>query len=155
MIVPLWVTDLADAFWQAAGMREPFPRALRRPIARALQMVVITLPQLRQRNVLAWLRRHAIGFTCNADDRRLQGCLAAGRGWGYVFMDGADPEDEQRPSLAHELAHFLRHYWQPRRAACHTFGNQIMEVLDGPRRRPFKGPPAASPPAGSDGWRAP
>jgi hypothetical protein len=50
-----------------------------------------------------------------------------------VFLDGADPEDEQRLSLAHELAHFLRHYWHPRREACRQLGEQVVEVLDGRR----------------------
>jgi hypothetical protein len=133
-MVPLWVAELADAFWEAAGMRESFPRALRRPIARALQMVIISLPQLRLRHVLDWLRRHDVGCPCTAPDRRLHACLAAWRGWGYVFLDGTDPEDEQRLSLAHELAHFLRHYWRPRCAARRNLGEPILEVLDG--RRP-------------------
>jgi hypothetical protein len=115
-------------------MREPFPRSLRRPIARGLSMVVVSLPRLRLHDVQDWLSRNGIGGACTAGDRSLRACLAARDGWGYVFVDGADPEDEQRLSLAHELAHFLRHYWQPRREACRRLGEQIIEVFDG--RRP-------------------
>lgn len=136
-MVPLWVGELADAFWEAAGMREPFPRALRRPIARALPMAIVSLPRLRLRDVLDWLRRHDIDCPCPAADRSLHACLAAWSGWGYVFLDGAGPEDEQRLSLAHELAHFLRHYWQPRQVASRSLGEQILEVLDG-RRAPTR-----------------
>ncbi len=136
-MVPLWVAELADAFWGAAGMREPFPRALRRPISRALQMVVVTLPRLRFKDVLAWLRRHRLACRCSAADRSLHACLVAWAGWGYVFLDGTDSEDEQRLSLAHELAHFLRHYWQPRQMAARHLGEQVLEVLDG-RRQPTR-----------------
>jgi hypothetical protein len=122
---------LADAFWGAAGVREPFPRALRRPTARALQMVIVTLPRLRFKDVLAWLQRHQLACPCSATDRSLHACLAAWGGWGYTFLDGTDSEDEQRLSLAHELAHFLRHYWQ---VATRHLGEHILEVLDG--RRP-------------------
>lgn len=133
MNLPLWVADLADTFWELAGSPEPFPRSLRRPIARALPMAVISLPQLRLGHVLDWLQRNRIGCSSSAADRALHACLAAWRGWGYVFLDGADPEDEQRLSLAHELAHFLRHYWHPRRMACRKLGDQVVEVLDGLR----------------------
>jgi hypothetical protein len=133
MIVPLWVTELANVFWEAAGMCEPFPRALRRPIARALQMVIISLPRLRLQEVLDWLRRHDIACPCTTANRSLHACLAAWKGWGYVFLDGADSEDEQRLSLAHELAHFLRHYWYPRWLARRKLGEQILEVFDGYR----------------------
>jgi hypothetical protein len=133
-MVPLWVAELADAFWGAAGVREPFPRTLRRPIARALQVVIVTLPRLRFKDVLAWLQRHQIACPCSAADRSLHACLVAWAGWGYTFLDGTDTEDEQRLSLAHELAHFLRHYWQPRQLATRRFGEQVLDVLDG--RRP-------------------
>ena len=132
-MVPLWVAELADQFWEAAGMREPFPRALRRPIARALQMVVVSLPRLRLRNVLDWLQRHDIACPCPEADRNLHACLVARKDWGYVFLDGADSEDEQRFSLAHELAHFLRDYAAPRRQAVQRLGPQVLEVFDGLR----------------------
>jgi hypothetical protein len=133
MSVPLWAVELSEAFWEAAGMREPFPRALRRPIARALPLVVVSLPRLRLRDVQEWLTRNRVGYPCVAGDRPLRACLAAHGGWGYVFLDGADSDDEQRLSLAHELAHFLRHYWHPRREACRQLGEQVVEVLDGRR----------------------
>jgi hypothetical protein len=133
MMIPLWVAELADLFWTSAGMSEPFPRALRRPIARALPLVVVSLPRLRLRDVLDWLRRRAVGRPRPVTDRALHACLAAWRGWGYVFLDGVDPEDEQRLSLAHELAHFLRHYWHPRQSARQRLGEPILEVLDGLR----------------------
>jgi hypothetical protein len=48
-------------------------------------------------------------------------------------VDAADPEDEQRFSLAHELAHFLRDYWRPRQLARERLGAQALDVLDGKR----------------------
>jgi hypothetical protein len=131
---PLWAVELSEAFWEAAGMREPFPRDLRRPIARGMPLVIVSLPRLRLRDVHGWLTRNGVGGPCNAEDRALRACLAAHEGWGYLFLDGTDPEDEQRLSLAHELAHFLRHYWYPRREACRQLGQRVIAVFDG--RRP-------------------
>jgi hypothetical protein len=96
-------------------------------------MVVISLPHLRLIDVRGWLSRNGIVNTCATADRNLRACLAARDGWGYVFIDGSDPEDEQRMSLAHELAHFLRHYWRPRREACWRLGERVTEVFDGLR----------------------
>src|SRR5262249_44879137 len=129
----------ASTFWEAAGMREPFPRSLREPIARALPMMLIFLPRLRLEDVRQWLIDNQRGWPCatavtaRARDGRVRGCLVAWRGWGCVFLDGADAEDEQRFSLAHELAHFLKHYWRPRREAVRRLGRQVLEVFDGLR----------------------
>jgi hypothetical protein len=132
---PFWVAELANDFWEAAGMREPFPRFLRVPIARALTVSVTALPRLHLGGVRAWLVDGGMNWPCPVADRRLRACLVARCGWGYVFLDEADAEDEQRFSLAHELAHFLRHYWQPRRDAVRRLGPAILEVFDG-RRAP-------------------
>lgn len=133
MSTPLWAIELSEAFWDAAGTRESFPRMLRGPIARGMPMAVVFLPRLRLRDVQGWLARNGVVCPYIAEDRGLRACLAALRGWAYVFLDGTDPEDEQRQSLAHELAHFLRHYWHPRREACRQIGARVIEVLDGCR----------------------
>ncbi len=133
MMTPLWVSETADAFWKAAGGLEPFPRNLRIPIANALPLTVVLLPRLRVIAVDAWLRARAIACATASIDRALRACLVARHGQGFIFVDGLDPEDEQRFSVAHELAHFLREYWQPRQDAIQRLGPSAREVLDGER----------------------
>ncbi|WP_430981069.1 ImmA/IrrE family metallo-endopeptidase [Thermalbibacter longus] len=67
------------------------------------------------------------------EDLSLRGCLIARYGHGIVFLEGQDPVDEQRFSLAHELAHFLRHYWLPRQHLVMQLGPAVLDVLDGDR----------------------
>jgi Zn-dependent peptidase ImmA (M78 family) len=57
----------------------------------------------------------------------------ANAGRGFVIVDGTDPDDERRFSLAHEVAHFILDYLLPRRKANDRFGIQITDVLDGYR----------------------
>jgi hypothetical protein len=131
--VPVWAAELAGGFWKEAGEVEAFPRHLRRPIARAVPLTVVYLPGLRLAAVQSWLARNRIAWTCPEADRPLRAFLLAGWGDGLVFIDGADPEDEQRFSLAHELAHFLRDYRQPRRLAVDRLGEGVLDVFDGLR----------------------
>jgi hypothetical protein len=133
MKVPQWAAELVRAFWAEAGTAEPVPRTLRRAVARALPVSIVLLPRLRLDGVRAWLRENSVACVCDERDRPLRACLAASRGYGLIFLDGTDGEDEQRFSLAHETAHFLRHYWHPRRRACQYLGKQVAEVLDGER----------------------
>ncbi|MFO0881800.1 MAG: ImmA/IrrE family metallo-endopeptidase [Gemmataceae bacterium] len=138
MSTPLWVVELAEGFWAEAGGPGPFPRDLRRPVLRALPLAIVLLPGLSIAEVRQWLEASGIGCFCPEADRRLRACLVARSGGGFIFLDGTDAEDQQRFSLAHELAHFLRHYWQPRNRAAHRLGAQITEVFDGMRPARFE-----------------
>lgn len=133
MGTPLRVTQLARAFWKEAGEEEPFPRSLRRAIAWAVPLTVMFLPRLGVKSVGARLRELGVACSIDETDRPLRACLVARRGQGIAFVDGADSENEQRYSLAHELAHYLRDYRYPREEACKRLGDQVQEVLDGER----------------------
>jgi hypothetical protein len=132
---PLWVTELAAAFWAAAGGPEPFPRRLRGPIGRAFVFTVVDRPRLSVAGALDWLARTGVSCAWGMCDRPLRACLVAAGGAGFAFIDADDPEDERRFSLAHELAHFLRDYWRPRGRALTKLGPAAAEVFDG-RREP-------------------
>jgi hypothetical protein len=133
---PLWVIDDAAAFWEEAGAPEPFPRTLRGPILRSgLDLTVKELANLTVRAVQRHLAGLVGGWPPVAADRPLRACLFAGAGAGYIFLDAGDPAEEQVFSLAHELAHFLRDYWLPRRRAVAALGQAVLEVLDA-RRAP-------------------
>ena len=133
MSPPVWVLELARRFWLEAGGEEPFPRRLRDTIQHTLPVAIQTLPQLSVNRVLEWLRRRGITPAVQTSDRWLRGCTVAGGGHGFLFLDADDPADEQRFTLAHELAHFLRDYWEPRRRLAAALGAKVLEVCDGLR----------------------
>jgi hypothetical protein len=128
---PLWVAELAGQFWAAAGGEESFPRDLLRPLHRALPLTVKELPRLRVASALDWLGRQGVRCDLGVRDRPLRACLVARGDTGFVFLDAGDGPAERRFSLAHELAHFLRDYWQPRRRAERHLGPGVLEVYDG------------------------
>ena len=133
MNTPLWVKELANDFWRRAGGAESFPRDLRRAVPRAALLSVKTLADLSVQRVAAWLRHQGIACLAGQRERALCACLFARDDCGFIFLDAGDDEAEQRFSLAHELAHFLRHYHEPRRRAVAKFGPQILDVFDGKR----------------------
>jgi hypothetical protein len=125
--------EAVNLFWQRCGEIEPFPRNLERSIALALPVTLVKLPYPKLRHVERWLRCHGVTFQFNCQSRTVRGCLIAFGGEGFIFVDGADPDDERRFTLAHEIAHFIADYWQPRQKAIMRFGSTITEVLDGLR----------------------
>jgi len=134
MSVPLWVSELAAAFWEAAGGPEPLPRGLRGPIRRSgFELTIKELPQLSIPTVERYLGQLGIRWRCGEHVRRLRACLAAFDGAGFVLIESGDAKDERTFSLAHELAHFLCHYWQPRHLAGRVLGPGIRAVFDGKR----------------------
>ncbi len=128
-----WLEEAVAAFWHAAGGPAPFPRDLETPVLWALPLAVHRLPHLRVSGVQAWLRRTGIPVRVPQPDRPLHGCLIAYAGKGAVLLDGDDPEDERRFSLAHETGHFLVDYLAPRRRVVERLGAEAAEVLDGLR----------------------
>ena len=103
MSVPLWASELARSFWTKAREPEPFPRNLRRSIARAIPLSVVLLPKLSVRAALDWLQNCGPVCELPGEDRPLRACLVARSGHGVALIDGSDNDAEQRFSIAHEL----------------------------------------------------
>ncbi|HEX8072047.1 MAG TPA: hypothetical protein VF546_19010 [Pyrinomonadaceae bacterium] len=126
--------EAVSQFWQRCGESEPFPRSLERSVALALPVAIIKLPRLMLGDIENWLARRARPFSFNCRSRAVRGCLVAFGGQGFIFVDGADPDDERRFTVAHEAGHFIVDYWLLREAAIEKFGGCITEVFDGLRR---------------------
>ena len=129
------VTACAEDFWKAVGEPEAYPRSLERSICRAFAVFIVKVPNLDVQAVNEHLKQRRLPWEMDVAPRRLRACLLARAGMGWVFLDGADPPDQMRFSLAHEMAHFLLDHLAPRRLALATLGNSILDVLDG-RRQP-------------------
>ena len=133
-MTPIWLRTAVDNFWSAAGEIEPFPRRLESAISWGLPLAILKIPRLCVTDVKSRLISLGIEFKVSASDRDLHGCLVAFGGRGLVMLDGSDPGDELRFSLAHEVGHFLIDYQQPRNRALRRLGPDILDVLDGLRR---------------------
>lgn len=132
MIEPSLV-EASQRFWAAAGELEPFPRALEEPVLWALPLAILKLPRLWVTDVESWLRQRGLTLSVGTPNRPLRGCLIAYGGKGCVLLDGTDPIEDRRFSLAHEVAHFMLDYLVPRQQATSRFGERVLEVLDGMR----------------------
>ncbi|MGH9822142.1 MAG: ImmA/IrrE family metallo-endopeptidase [Blastocatellia bacterium] len=125
--------EAVNLFWESCGEEEPFPRNLERPVALALPVALIRLPRLTLDDVEGWSRRRGAALRFGCESRPIRGCVVGYRGCGLIFVDGADPDDERRFTLAHEAAHFMIDYWLPRQLAIRKLGLSITDVLDGLR----------------------
>lgn len=122
-----------EQFWQRCGEIEPFPRNLERAISLALPLTLVKLPHLGLYGVESWFEDRGTSFRFNCRSRAVRGCLVAFGGKGLVFVDGADPEDEVRFTIAHEAGHFIVDYLLIRQRAISKLGAKITEVFDGLR----------------------
>ena len=123
---------LVRCFWQQCGEEEPFPRTLERSIALALPVAVVKLPGLTIFSIEYWLKGRGVRYSFNCANRGLRGCLLASQARGIIFLDGTDPADQIRFTIAHEVAHFLD-YLASLQAATSQCGDGIGEVMDGVR----------------------
>lgn len=127
------IENTAQEFWVLAGGAPSYPCDIKTAITWTLPLEVYAIPGLCLKDVLAWTQRVNITLRIWGRNRRLHGCLIAYRGKGTIFYDAGDAEDEQRFTIAHELAHFLLDYQAPRQRAVKILGSSILPVLDGDR----------------------
>ncbi len=115
----------AASFWSSAGGRHFFglPIDLERAVVRTLPLAVHRISNLSTEVVSEFLSETGTA-------RDLRGCLVADVGVGLVLIEADDPTDEQRLTLAHEVAHFLLHYLIPRNRAIVALGTRITPMLD-------------------------
>ena len=127
------IENTAQEFWALVGTTPSYPCDIKAAITLTLPLELYAIAGLRVKDVLDWAKRIRLNCLIRGRDRRLHGCLIADRGKGTIFFDTRDHENEQRFTLAHELAHFLLDYQAPRQRALTILGETILPVLDGDR----------------------
>ncbi len=127
------IARTASDFWQAAGGRGACPYDIVGAVSLALPIDIISLSDLSIRQIENWLSNRRIPVNIGLNDRFLHGFILVSRGSGFIFVNGTDPEEERRYTIAHEVSHFLLDYRLPRDNAVKTLGPAILEVIDGYR----------------------
>src|SRR5579875_1642996 len=127
------IEHTAQEFWALVGEAPSYPGDIKMAITLTMPLELYGVPGLRVADVLEWTQKVRIAYDMPGYNRRLHGCLLADRDKGTIFYDAGDSGDEQRFTLAHELAHFLLDYQAPRRRAVAILGETILPVLDGER----------------------
>ncbi|MDY3558748.1 ImmA/IrrE family metallo-endopeptidase [Gemmata sp. JC673] len=133
---PVWVCELAARFWAEVGPPPPFPRNLRDVACWLTDLTVQEVPGLTLSRAAEHFRRAGIPCSEATHDRPLCGCFGA-RTCAIILIDPDDEPDQLRFTFAHELAHFLHDWREPRHRASRRFGPAILEVLDGTREPTF------------------
>ena len=129
----IYIENTAQEFWALAGGTTTYPCDMEEAITFTMPLTIEGIAKLRVSDINAWAKRIKIPAQVSGRDRRLHGCLLAHKDRGVIFYDTNDPLDEQRVTLAHELAHFLVDYKAPRERAISIFGSTILPILDGER----------------------
>lgn len=127
----------AAEFWELAGGPPSFPRDIERAAMLVHPLAVVKLPRLTTHDIATWLRTHDVVVSAPLCEGEMAGCVVAHRGRAMIFVAGTDSPEEQRATVAHELAHFIRHYLAFRERAVRALGPAILEVLDGDRAATF------------------
>lgn len=136
MITRAMCRETAENFWSAAGGRDRYgtPADVAKAASVAMPVSVVSIQNLDTSCVASVLRAVRSDPWFVGTPRPLRGCLVADGGHALIFVEKSDAVDEQRFTVAHELAHLLLHYLAPRREAVRHFGQVIQPVLD--RTRP-------------------
>lgn len=127
------IETIAKRFWEGLGEPERYPCDIQRAISLAKNVFVVSIPELSMGHIKKWLHQRSFYFSLPDFDKPLHGFLLTNAGAGLIFINGGDTERERRFTLAHEIAHYILDYEQPRQLAVKRFGSSILEVLDGLR----------------------
>ncbi len=128
-----WLKELSERFWSDAGSSTVFPRDIEKAAVHALPVGIISLPRLWISDLACWMEQRGLRCPFEGNDRPLRGSLLAFGGRGLVIINGQDPDDERRFTVAHEVAHFILDYQEIRKRAVESLGTGALEVLDGIR----------------------
>lgn len=125
---------VSERFWEPARhLARQFPRDLESAISWSVPLFIVRLPNLWVHDLEKYLRLRRLPASIEVADRRLHGCVIGIRGKGFIVVDGTDGARELRFTMAHEVAHFLLDYQEPRQRAIERLGPEIEDVLDGQR----------------------
>ncbi len=130
---PVWIITLAARFWTMVGEPPPYPRDLRLVLCWLPELHLVEIPQLTVQSALACAHRFGLQTPEMLDNRPLAGCFVGQGNQQLILIDSLLEPGELRLTLAHEVAHFLRDFDEPRRRAIARWGPAIQDVLDGRR----------------------
>lgn len=133
LLSPL-LEQLATKFRQVSRYDYCFPYNIERAILHSFPISIVKLSKPSVQDIQEWLKARGLTIVpIGTPDRPLFGCTVIYRNRGFFFVDGLLDEAEQRFTLAHELAHYLRDYDYLRELAIQKLGPKILEVLDDER----------------------
>ncbi|MFP2958576.1 ImmA/IrrE family metallo-endopeptidase [Myxococcus sp. 1LA] len=112
---------------------DAYPRDLAAAAPYQLSVEMVPIHKLTTAHVSAWTSMRNIKHPIADTEREIYGCMVASKGSALLFHDTGDSEDEQRFTVAHEVAHFVLDHVIPRARALRYFGDRILPVLDGKR----------------------
>jgi hypothetical protein len=130
MTIP-WLQEAVEL----SGLEAPtsYPRDIASLVPMHLPLGIVYLAGLSTCLIHEWLHKRGITYHTTDPMRRLRGALVARAGEGLIFINSDDPHDEQRFTIAHETAHFVKDHVMPRAYAIRTVGPSIAPVLNGER----------------------
>ena len=125
--------NIAKEFWRLAGGVQKWPCDIERAVSILTPLNIVTLSNLSFTGIKEWFKDKSICFDLEYSERELHGFISVHKNFGFIFINGADSENERRYTVSHELSHYFIDYKIPREKAIDTFGEGILEVLDGYR----------------------
>jgi hypothetical protein len=130
MIGRAGIQKIISDFWNAAGGRQRYGRPIdiNSAVTAALKVPIIGIHGLTFEKANDVLKRIGGPQAAPGGERRLHGLIVADQDTAIIFVDADDAEDEQRATVAHEAAHFTRHYSEPRQRARELLGPSIVHL---------------------------